>query len=174
MSKVQIAVIMGSDSDLPIIKDACDLLNKFEIKYDLLILSAHRTPEEISNYAKYAFNNGIKVIIAGAGGAAHLAGVIASYFPLPVIGIPIKSASLNGIDSLYSVVQMPPGVPVATVAINGAKNATILALQILAVSDLKIKKSLVDYKRQINEEVISKNKKLNKIGIENYLSKITK
>lgn len=174
MSKPIIAVIMGSDSDLPVMKSAIDVLEKFNLSYDVKILSAHRAPEETANYAKEAFAKGIKVIIAAAGGAAHLAGVIASFFPLPVIGIPIKTPALNGVDSLYSIVQMPPGVPVATVGINGAKNAALLAIQILAVSDNKLQKKLIDYKKNLEKNVLEKSNKLSKIGYRKYLLTVKK
>jgi 5-(carboxyamino)imidazole ribonucleotide mutase len=164
-----ISIVMGSDSDLPIVKDAVEIMKEFKIAYEILILSAHRSPDETANYAKGALNKGIKVIIAAAGGSAHLAGVIASHFPLPVIGIPIKTSTLNGVDSLYSIVQMPPGVPVATVGINGAKNAALLAIQILAINDKKLQNKLIDYKKNLAKKVIEKSKKLREIGITNYL-----
>lgn len=168
-NKPLVGVIMGSDSDLPIMKDSVDVLEEFEIPYEVMILSAHRTPEETKEYAEESIKRGIKIIIAGAGGAAHLAGVVASLFPLPVIGIPIKTSTLNGIDSLYSIVQMPPGVPVATVAINGAKNASLLAIQILSVNDVNLQKKLIDYKNGLKEAVIKKSEKLRKLGPVKYL-----
>ena len=130
MPKPLVAVIMGSDSDLPVMKDAIDVLNEFKITHEVQILSAHRCPEETATFAKNASKRSIRVVIAAAGGAAHLAGVIAAHFPLPVIGVPIKTSTLSGLDSLYSIVQMPPGIPVATVGINAAKNAGILAIQL--------------------------------------------
>lgn len=174
MKKPVVSIVMGSDSDLPIMKDSVDVLKEFNIPYEIFILSAHRTPKETENYAKGAVERGVKVIIAGAGGAAHLAGVIASMFPLPVIGIPIKTSTLNGVDSLYSIVQMPPGIPVATVAINGAKNASLLALQILAINDKNLQKKLINYKNSLKETVIKKSEKLKKIGVEEYLKEIKK
>lgn len=155
-----VGILMGSDSDLEIMNEASDILKQFEIEYEMKILSAHRTPKLIADYAETAHKKGIKVIIAGAGGAAHLAGVLAAFSPLPIIGVPIKSKSLEGLDSLLSMVQMPAGVPVATVAINGAKNAGILAAQILGVNDSKIQKKILDYKAKLERDVIAKNEKL--------------
>ncbi|OGK51487.1 5-(carboxyamino)imidazole ribonucleotide mutase [Candidatus Roizmanbacteria bacterium RIFCSPLOWO2_01_FULL_41_22] len=174
MSKPLVAVIMGSDSDLPVMKEAIDILNEFKIAHELRILSAHRSPEETAAFAKNADKRGIRVIIAAAGGAAHLAGVIASHFPLPVIGVPIKSSALNGVDSLYSIVQMPPGVPVATVGINSAKNAALLAIQILAINDKLLTKKIVDYKKNLAESVAKKNDQLTKVGVKNYLAAMGK
>jgi len=156
-----IGIIMGSDSDLEIMKEASEILNQFEIEHEVKILSAHRTPKLAADYAETAHTKGIKVIIAGAGGAAHLAGVIAAFSPLPIIAVPIKSKSLEGLDSLLSMVQMPSGVPVATVAINGAKNAGILALQILGTGDPSIQNKVLEYKTKLEKEVIAKNEKLN-------------
>lgn len=155
-----VGILMGSDSDLEIMNEASDILKQFEIEYEMKILSAHRTPKLAADYAETAHKKGIKVIIAGAGGAAHLAGVLAAFSPLPIIGVPIKSKSLEGLDSLLSMVQMPAGVPVATVAINGAKNAGILAAQILGVNDSKIQKKILDYKAKLERDVIAKNEKL--------------
>lgn len=169
MVKITVSVVMGSDSDLPIMKEALDLLDEFKIFYEVLISSAHRSPEETADFAKKALGRGIKVVIAGAGGAAHLAGVIASLFPLPVIGIPIKTSTLNGVDSLYSIVQMPPGIPVATVGINAAKNAAILAVQILATNDKGLQKIIKDYKAKLASAVVAKSKKLNQLGVKKYL-----
>ena len=174
MSKPLVAVIMGSDSDLPVMKEAIDILNEFKIAHELRILSAHRSPEETAAFAKNADKRGIRVIIAAAGGAAHLAGVIASHFPLPVIGVPIKSSAINGVDSLYSIVQMPPGVPVATVGINSAKNAALLAIQILAINDKLLTKKIVDYKKYLAESVAKKNDQLTKVGVKNYLAAMGK
>jgi 5-(carboxyamino)imidazole ribonucleotide mutase len=174
MQKPIVSIVMGSDSDLPIMKDAAEIMEKFNIRYEILILSAHRSPDETANYAKGALKRGIKVIIAGAGGAAHLAGVIAAYFPLPVIGVPIKTSALNGVDSLYSIIQMPPGIPVATVAINGAKNAALLAIQILAVNDKKLEIKMIDYKKNLEKKVIEKSKKLNQLGVKKYLVTLKK
>ncbi|MDO8550401.1 MAG: 5-(carboxyamino)imidazole ribonucleotide mutase [Ignavibacteria bacterium] len=158
--KPVVGIIMGSDSDLNIMKEAADVLDEFEVKYEMKIISAHRSPGYLSEYASTAVNRGIKIIIAGAGGAAHLPGVTAAYFPLPVIGVPVKAKSLDGLDSLLSIVQMPGGVPVATVGINQAKNAGLLAVQILATSDQNLLKKMVAYKKRIEKESLDKNKKL--------------
>lgn len=155
-----VGILMGSDSDLEIMKEASDILKQFGIEHEVKILSAHRTPKLSAEYAEIAHTKGIKVIIAGAGGAAHLAGVIAAFSPLPVIAVPIKLKSLEGLDSLLSMVQMPSGVPVATVSINGAKNAGILAAQILGVSNPKIQQKILDYKAKLEKDVITKNKTL--------------
>ncbi len=143
---VHIGIIMGSDTDLPVMSEAAIICKEFAIPYELRIVSAHRTPEDMANYGKSALDKGLNVIIAGAGGAAHLPGMIASYTILPVIGVPIKSSSLLGIDSLLSIVQMPPGVPVATVAVNAGKNAGLLALQILSLQNPTLQKQLQEYK----------------------------
>lgn len=169
MKTNEISIVMGSDSDLPIIQETIKTLEEFDISYEVSILSAHRSPEEAAHFAKKALSRGIKVIVAAAGGAAHLAGVIASHFPLPVIGVPIKTSTLNGVDSLYSIVQMPPGVPVATVGINAAKNAGLLAIEILAVENKKLQEKLGEYKRKQNETVITKSIKLQKLGYKKYL-----
>ena len=168
---IDVAIIMGSDSDLPIMKDCASFLDKMNISYEIKILSVHRTPENAIEYAKSLQDRNVKVIIAGAGGAAHLPGVFAAMAPtIPVIGIPIFTKTLNGIDSLYSIVQMPSGIPVATVAINGAKNAAILATSMLAISNDEIKKKLIDYKKTLKDAVITKDEKLKDIGIESYLN----
>ena len=152
---------MGSKSDLPVMQDAIDILNEFGIKSEVNIVSAHRTPEKMFKYAIDASDNGIKVIIAGAGGAAHLPGMVASITTLPVIGVPVKSRnSIDGWDSVLSILQMPNGVPVATVALNGAKNAGILAAQIIGISDSEITKKLVDYKNQLEKKVYDSEKNL--------------
>lgn len=151
-----VGIIMGSDSDLPVMKEAADLLNQFQVPYEMTIVSAHRTPDRLYQYAKEAKDRGIKVIIAGAGGAAHLPGMVAAMTSLPVVGVPVKSSNLSGMDSLYSIVQMPPGVPVATVAINGAKNAGILAAQILGTSNENIYDQVCKYKQEMEEMVIKK------------------
>jgi len=152
---------MGSKSDLPVMQDAIDILNEFGIGLDVNIVSAHRTPEKMFKYASDASDNGIKVIIAGAGGAAHLPGMVASITTLPVIGVPVKSRnSIDGWDSVLSILQMPNGVPVATVALNGAKNAGILAAQIIGISDSEITKKLVDYKSQLEKKVYDSEKNL--------------
>jgi len=160
--KVNVSVLMGSDSDLPIVKEATAMLKKFGVKYEAKVLSAHRTPAEVIKYTKETRARGIKVIIAAAGGAAHLAGVIAAHTVLPVIGIPIETRSLKGLDSLLSTVQMPGGVPVATVAIgkSGAKNAGILAVQVLATNDKGLAKKLASFKKSMAKSVKLKNKKL--------------
>ncbi|MCX6185767.1 MAG: 5-(carboxyamino)imidazole ribonucleotide mutase [Bacteroidetes bacterium] len=153
-----IGIIMGSDSDLEIMKEAANVLEDFKVDYEITVVSAHRTPERMFEYAKTAKERGLKVIIAGAGGAAHLPGMIASITVLPVIGVPVKLKTMEGLDSLLSIVQMPGGVPVATVAINNAKNAGILALQILATHDEELSKKLQDYKNKMKEEVEKKAK----------------
>jgi len=162
MSEIKplVGVIMGSDSDLPVMNEAVNVLKEFEIPYEVKIVSAHRTPRLMAEYGSTAYKNGIKVIIAGAGGAAHLPGMIASYSPLPVIGVPVKARSLEGLDSLLSIVQMPGGVPVATVGINQAKNAGLLAVQILATCDTEILNKMIAYKKKIEEESLSKNNNL--------------
>ena len=157
----KVGIIMGSKSDLPVMQDAIDILNEFEIESEVNIVSAHRTPEKMFKYASDASDNGIKVIIAGAGGAAHLPGMVASITTLPVIGVPVKSRnSIDGWDSILSILQMPNGVPVATVALNGAKNAGILAAQIIGISNSEITKKLVDYKSQLEKKVYDSEKNL--------------
>lgn len=151
-----VAIVMGSDSDFDIMKKAAETLEKFGIGYEMTVSSAHRSPERTANYAKKARNRGIKAIIVGAGRSAHLAGVIAAHTTLPVIGIPISGGPLNGVDALYSTVQMPSGVPVATMAIDGAKNAAIFAAEILAISDEQIKKKLDEYKDELAKGVEAK------------------
>tara|TARA_X000001036_G_scaffold354783_1_gene336476 strand:- start:3617 stop:4102 length:486 start_codon:yes stop_codon:yes gene_type:complete len=160
---VQVGIIMGSKSDLPVMQDAIDILKDFNIEHEVDIVSAHRTPKKMMDYAQSADKKGLKVIIAGAGGAAHLPGMIASITPLPVIGVPIKSSnSIDGWDSVLSILQMPGGVPVATVALNGAKNAGILAAQIIATNDNKILKKVSQYKKLLEDKVKSSIKDLNK------------
>lgn len=154
-----VSIIMGSTSDLPVMKKASDLLNEFGIPFEMNALSAHRTPKEVEEFATNAQGRGIKVIIAAAGMAAHLGGVIAAMTPLPVIGVPIKS-SLEGLDALYAMVQMPPGIPVATVAINGALNAAILAIQMLALSDAGLAEKLAAYKKGLAEKIVEANREL--------------
>ena len=157
----KVGIIMGSKSDLPVMQDAIDILNEFGIESEVNIVSAHRTPEKMFKYASDASDNGIKVIIAGAGGAAHLPGMVASITTLPVIGVPVKSRnSIDGWDSVLSILQMPNGVPVATVALNGAKNAGILAAQIIGISDSEITKKLVEYKSQLEKKVYDSEKNL--------------
>lgn len=167
--KPMVGIIMGSDSDLPVMKEAAKILDEFQISYELTVVSAHRTPERLYDYAKSAKEKGLKVIIAGAGGAAHLPGMVASLTTLPVIGVPVKTRTLNGIDSLYSIVQMPPGIPVATVAINGAKNAGILAASIIGTFDENISLEVEKYKNNLREIVKEKASKLEKIKYDKYL-----
>ena len=158
---ILVSIIMGSDSDMKIMEEAVHIIKSFNISYEVDIVSAHRTPEKLYSFAKNAHVRGVKVIIAGAGGAAHLPGMVAAISPLPVIGVPIKSTnSIDGWDSILSILQMPGGVPVATVALNGAKNAGILALQILSTSDRDLQNRLIDYKNQLNEEVQEKARKI--------------
>ncbi len=157
---IQVAILMGSDSDFPIMKEAYDVCKEFGVECDVRVISAHRTPDVLEKYASSAQAKGIKVFIAGAGGAAHLPGVTAAFTTLPVIGIPIQSKSLNGLDSLLSIVQMPPGVPVATVGINAAKNAGLLAIEILALSDIKLSAKMKLYKKKLADESLKKNEKI--------------
>lgn len=159
-NNVLVGIIMGSDSDLNVMQEAADILNKFNIPYELKVVSAHRTPSFMAEYASTAEERGLKVIIAGAGGSAHLPGMTAANTPLPVIGVPIKLKYLDGMDSLLSIVQMPGGVPVAAVAINGAKNAGILAVQILATGDSELLKKLKDFKKDLEKVSLQKNKNL--------------
>lgn len=168
--KPQVAIIMGSDSDLDVMKEAAIILDEFKVPYELTVVSAHRTPERMVWFAKEAAERGIQVIIAGAGGSAHLPGMVASLTHLPVIGVPVQSKSLSGVDSLYSIVQMPPGVPVATVAINGAANAALLAIQILALSDKSLSQQMIDHKESLKNLVEDKAEKLEKSGWKKYLS----
>jgi 5-(carboxyamino)imidazole ribonucleotide mutase len=165
-----VGIIMGSDSDLEIMKEAGDILEQFGISYEYTICSAHRLPAQTADYAQNAAGRGIKVIIAGAGGAAHLPGVIAAYTILPVVGVPIKSSTLSGVDSLYSIVQMPRGIPVATVAINGSANAALLAVQILALNNGQLQKALLDYRQKMADGVLAKDQKLKEIGVQAYLN----
>ncbi len=156
-----VGIIMGSDSDLPVMRQATEVLDEFEVPYEIKITSAHRTPDVMAAYSRNAHKRGLKVIIAGAGGAAHLPGMSSSYSPLPVIGVPVESKALKGLDSLLSIAQMPYGVPVATVAINNAKNAALLAIEILATSSPQLLKKLIVFKKKIAKESADKNKKLN-------------
>jgi 5-(carboxyamino)imidazole ribonucleotide mutase len=156
MSDIKVGIIMGSDSDLPVMQAAADQLSEFGIACEMTIVSAHRTPQRLYEYSQTAIERGLKVIIAGAGGAAHLPGMVAAITSLPVIGVPVKSSALSGEDSLLSIVQMPPGVPVATVAINGAKNAGILAAQVLGTADNAIAKQVADYKQSLDDMVMTK------------------
>lgn len=164
----QVGIVMGSDSDMPVMSKAADILDKFGISYDMHIISAHREPQEFFDYANSAEERGYKVIIAGAGMAAHLPGMCAAIFPMPVIGIPMHTTSLGGRDSLYSIVQMPSGIPVATVAINGGANAGILAAKILATSDNALLQKLKDYKEDLKQQVVGKDNKLQEVGYKNY------
>lgn len=169
-----VSIIMGSDSDLPVMKSAAEQLSEFGISYELTIVSAHRTPDRMYEYAKKAHTRGIKVIIAGAGGAAHLPGMVAAISPLPVIGVPVQSKAMSGVDSLYSIVQMPPGIPVATVAINGAKNAGLLAAKIIGSSDKKLLAKIEKYAKDLGDSVLKKAGKLEKIGFEKYIEGMKK
>ena len=163
-----VGIVMGSDSDMPVMAKAAELLDKLGIDYEMNIISAHREPDEFFQYAKTAEERGLKVIIAGAGMAAHLPGMCAAIFPLPVIGIPMHTTSLGGRDSLYSIVQMPSGIPVATVAINGGANAGLLAAKILATSDASILAKLKAYSAELKDQVVAKNAKLQEVGYKNY------
>lgn len=165
----QVGIVMGSDSDMPVMAKAADILEELGISYEMTIISAHREPDVFFGYAKGAEDKGFKVIIAGAGKAAHLPGMCAAIFPMPVIGIPMKTSDLGGVDSLYSIVQMPSGIPVATVAINGGQNAGILAAKILAVSDPALLGRLKEYSRSLKESVQEKDKKLQEVGYKTYL-----
>jgi len=159
-TKIEVGIIMGSDSDLPIMEDAIKVLKEFGIGYEVKVLSAHRTPNQHAEYSRTAIERGLKVIIAAAGGAAHLPGVTAAQTTLPVIGVPIKGKSLEGMDALLSIVQMPPGIPVATVAIDGAKNAALLAVSILALVNSDIHKKLIEYKKRMEVESLAKNENI--------------
>ena len=164
----KVGIVMGSDSDMPVMAQAADVLKELGIEFEMTIISAHREPDIFFEYAKGAEGRGIKVIIAGAGKAAHLPGMCAALFPMPVIGIPMKTSGLGGVDSLYSIVQMPSGIPVATVAINGGQNAGILAAKILATSDPALLERLKDYSRELKEQVEQKDAKLQEVGWKNY------
>ena len=164
----QVGIVMGSDSDMPVMAQAADMLEKFGISYEMTILSAHREPEQFFAYAKGAEAKGFKVIIAGAGMAAHLPGMCAAIFPLPVIGVPMHTSSLGGRDSLYSIVQMPGGIPVATVAINGGKNAGLLAVRMLAIGDDKLVEKLREYGAKMSAEVQKTDARLKETGYRNY------
>lgn len=166
---LKVGIIMGSDSDLEVMSEAAKILEEFEVDYEITVASAHRAPNIVHKYATSARDRGIKVIIAGAGGAAHLAGVMASLTTLPVIGVPTKAKTLDGLDSLFSTVQMPPGVPVATVGINAGKNAGLLAVQILATSAKNLENKMITYKQKLEEDNRVKGEKLLKIGFKKYL-----
>lgn len=170
----QVGIIMGSDSDLPVMSEATKILEEFNIEYELTIVSAHRTPDRMYKYAKAAKEKGIKLIIAGAGGAAHLPGMTAAITTIPVIGVPIRTSTLSGVDSLYSIVQMPGGIPVATVAINGAANAGLLAVQILGAFNADIEKKVEEYKEKLNTTVINKASELELLGHKKYCDKYLK
>ncbi len=169
-----VGIIMGSDSDLPVMKEAAKILDEFEVEYELTVVSAHRTPDRLYEYAEKAQEKGLDVIIAGAGGAAHLPGMTAAVSNLPVIGVPVKTSKLSGLDSLYSIVQMPPGVPVATVAINGAKNAALLAVQILSRKDPELNEKHRKYRENMRDNVLDTAEKLEEMGYEEYLERSEK
>ena len=164
----KVAIVMGSDSDMPNMKKAAEFLDQMGIDFEMTIISAHREPDIFFEWAKGAKDRGVKVIIAGAGKAAHLPGMCAALFPMPVIGIPMKTSDLGGVDSLYSIVQMPSGIPVATVAINGGLNAGILAAKILATSDEKLLEKLEAYSEEMKQSVVEKAEKLDKVGYKDY------
>ncbi len=158
--KPKVAIVMGSDSDFPVLKGCIRLLKEFGVETEVMVCSAHRTPDKAADFARNAHKNGFDVIIAAAGKAAHLPGVLAAYTPLPVIGIPIKSSTLDGLDSLLSIVQMPSGIPVATVAIDGAENAALLAVQVLSTAHMELRDRMMEYKRKLAEKVEEKNASL--------------
>ena len=164
----QVGIVMGSDSDMPVMAKAADILEELGISYEMTIISAHREPDVFYEYAKSAESKGFKVIIAGAGKAAHLPGMCAAIFPMPVIGIPMKTSDLGGVDSLYSIVQMPSGIPVATVAINGGMNAGLLAAKILATADSELLQKLKEYSVEMKESVEKKDAHLQEVGYKNY------
>ncbi len=168
MKMAKVGIVMGSDSDMPIMEKAAAFLDEMGIDYEMRIISAHREPDIFFDWAKGAKDNGMKVIIAGAGKAAHLPGMCAALFPLPVIGIPMKTSDLGGVDSLYSIVQMPSGIPVATVAINGGANAGILAAKILATNDAELLQKIKDYSKSLKEGVQAKDARLQEVGYKNY------
>ena len=168
----KVGIVMGSDSDMPIMAKAADVLSELGVDFEMTIISAHREPEEFYEYARTAEERGYKVIIAGAGKAAHLPGMCAAIFPMPVIGIPMKTSDLGGVDSLYSIVQMPSGIPVAAVAINGAQNAGLLAAKILATADPDLLDRLKDYSEKLKNQVVKKAKKLDQIGYKEYLKQM--
>ena len=170
MTSPLIGIIMGSDSDLPTMQAAISICETFDVAHEVAIVSAHRTPERMVSYAQTACDRGLKVIIAGAGGAAHLPGMVAALTPLPVIGVPVKTRTLQGVDSLYSIVQMPGGVPVATVAIGNAKNAGLLAVQMLAAHDGELLGRVQTYRQQMRDSVLQKQQQLENFGYQQYLS----
>lgn len=174
MSEIKplIGIIMGSDSDLPTMEKAIAICEEFKVGYEVAIVSAHRTPERMVNYARQASDRGIQVIIAGAGGAAHLPGMVASLTTLPVIGVPVPTRQLKGLDSLYSIVQMPGGIPVATVAIGNAQNAGLLAVQILATHDRQLQTLVEQYRQKLSQMVLEKQTRLDELGYREYLSQM--
>ncbi len=171
MENTKVGIVMGSDSDLEVMAEAAKVLAEFGVAYEITVASAHRAPELVHEWVTTGHANGMKVIIAGAGGAAHLAGVCSSFSPFPVIGVPVKAKTLDGLDSLLSTVGMPPGVPVATVGINAAKNAGLLAVQMLAIGDKDLESKMIAYKQKMADEIKSKGKKLKEEGYEKYLAK---
>ncbi len=170
----KVGIVMGSDSDMPVMAQAADILEKLGVDFEITIISAHRAPDVLFQYAKSLEEKGVKVLIAGAGKAAHLPGVCAGLTPLPVIGIPMKTSDLGGVDSLYSIVQMPSGIPVATVAINGGTNAGILAAKILAVSDPELMERVKAYTATLKDSVVEKAERLEQIGYKEYLAQMKK
>ena len=168
----KVGIVMGSDSDLPVMSKAAEMLEKLGVEYEMTVISAHRMPDVFFDYAKKARDKGIRVIIAGAGGAAHLPGMTAALFPLPVIGVPILTKGLGGVDSLYWIVQMPSGIPVATVAINGALNAGLLAAKILAVSDSALLERIQEYSAELKDSVMAKKEKIESIGYQAYMDQM--
>lgn len=170
MTQPQVGIIMGSDSDLPTMQAAIAICEQFDVPCEVAIVSAHRTPQRMVHYATSAYQRGLKVIIAGAGGAAHLPGMVASLTPLPVIGVPVASRHLQGVDSLYSIVQMPRGIPVATVAIGNATNAGLLAVQMLAAHQPELLQRVEEYRNSLTESVLEKQQRLEELGVQQYLS----
>ena len=170
----KVGIVMGSDSDMPVMAQAADFLEKMGIEFEMTVISAHREPDVFFEYAKSAEEKGYKVMIAGAVKASNLPGMCAALFPMPVIGVPMKTSDLGGVDSLYSIVQMPSGIPVATGAINGGKNAGILAAKILAASDPELLQKLKDYSEEMKNEVVSKAEKLDEIGYKEYVARMKK
>ena len=170
----KVGIVMGSDSDMPVMAKAAEVLEELGVEFEMTIISAHREPDVFFEYAKSAESRGFKVIIAGAGKAAHLPGMCAAIFPMPVIGIPMKTSDLGGVDSLYSIVQMPSGIPVATVAINGGANAGILAAKILAASDEELLGRLKVYSEKLKNDVVKKADKLDELGYKEYLAQMKK
>jgi len=170
----KVLIIVASDSDLPVVADAAKILEDFGVEYEITLSSAHRSPDRSVALVEKAHKGGVKVIIAAAGLAAHLAGVVAAHFPLPVIGIPLKGGALHGIDALYATVQMPPGIPVATVGVDNSKNAGLLAVQVLATSDKRLEKKLIEYKKELAVGVEKKAAKLGKLGLQEYIEELKK